>query len=80
MRQWMTVAAVVCGILSTSGANANVWSKAQVGEKTSSAGYKPVMLACGKMVMKREVMRDLVPAKQPVRSAASGSALVTSSR
>ena len=77
MRQWMFVVAVVCGIVSTSGASANVWSKPQLGEKTSSSGYKPVMLACGKMVMKREVMQDFTPTKQPAKSAASGSALVT---
>jgi hypothetical protein len=79
MRQWMFVVAVVCGIVSTSGASANVWSKPQIGEKTSAAGYKPVMLACGRMVMKRGVSQDLVPAKQDKATTAhSGSALITS--
>jgi len=78
MRKLMFVAVAVLGLISTSGASAgNLWSKPSLGEMTSSAGYKPVMLKCGKMVMKRESENQSSPAIRKAAPATAGSALLS---
>ena len=78
MRQWMCVVVAVLGFVSTSGASAsNVWSKPQLGEMTAASGYKPVMLKCGRMSMKREFENQSAPSSIKIAPASAGSALMS---